>query len=51
MLLMPDRISMQQWQGFSSSKFYVSVVSMTQLQTINGDQHTNWLQLEMYLEA
>jgi len=43
MLLMPDRFSMQKSQGIGSSKFYVSVFSMTKLQAINGNQPTNWL--------
>jgi hypothetical protein len=51
LLLMPDRFSMQQWQGIGSSKFYVSVIFMTKLQAINGDHPTNWLQSEMYLKA
>ena len=40
-LPMPDRCFLQQWQGISSFKFYVSVVSVAKLQAINGDQQTN----------
>jgi hypothetical protein len=43
--------SVQQWQGIGSFKFFMSFVSMTKLQQINGDQQTNKLQSEMYLQV
>jgi len=41
MLLIADRILMQQWQGVGSFKFYISYVLMTKLQGINKYQQMN----------